>query len=120
MKVKNILGLLFLLMIMLVNADGNKDLCSQVQPTRDILEDCTNQKAENDGDVCCNVTIQFEYNDYNECSPLKKEKNIIEEKIKEYKNTYKDYKNVKVKINCNSTFINISLILFSLSLLFFI
>ena len=119
MKGKNILELLFLLMIILVNVDGNKDdLCKQVQPTKDIPDDCIKQGAEG-GKICCYVTIKFKHNDFYECYPLEKKENIIKEQIKSFKTYYEGSK--KVKIKCNSTFINFSFILLlSLSLLFFI
>ena len=123
-KVNIIFGLLFLFMIKLANSEGeeeqvtetiDEDKCKQIQPTKDIIDECIKGVSKSkDGKVCCYVKIKLKYNNYYECYPT--EFNNVKKAKDELKGLFKDNKGISIE--CNSTFINISFIL--LSLFFFI
>ena len=78
--------------------------CLQTEPTKDIVEDCYDEKLSS-GRICCYMEIKFKYNSYYGCIPLDPKE--VKKEIKNKKNEY-DVKSLK--INCNSFFISFKLL----------
>ena len=77
------------------------DKCLQTEPTKDIIEECTEGNKLKDK-VCCYMTVKYEYNNFYTCYPIEKDKKKIEEAINEIKGEYGECKTIK--INCKSSF----------------
>ena len=91
------------------------ELCKQTQPTKDIIEDCTEGVKINEDVKCCYVTTKYKKNKYYSCEPVEfKKKEAIKKKINELKEECGECKSVK--INCDSNYLKIALI----SLIFFL
>ena len=91
------------------------ELCKQTQPTKDIIEDCTEGVKINEDVKCCYVTTKYKKNKYYSCELVEfKKKEAIKKKINELKEECDECKSVK--INCDSHYLKIALI----SLIFFL
>ena len=85
------------------------DNCEDIQPTNGILEDCIENKYQvYKGQNCCYMTIKYEYNEYNLCLRISKDKNEIKKKIKELEEEYEGCDSVD--IDCYSKIINYSFV----------
>ena len=78
--------------------------CLQTEPTKDIVEDCYDEKLSQ-GRICCYMEIKYKYNSYYGCIPLDPKE--VKEEIKKKK---KEYDAKSLKINCNSFFISFKLL----------
>ena len=90
------------------------DRCLQTEPTKDIIEECTESNKLKDK-VCCYMTVKYEYNSFYTCYPVEKDKKIIERKINEIKGDYDGCKSIR--IDCKSSFIKYNLIILLLILI---
>ena len=96
------------------NKYDNSDKCYQIEPTKGIIEDCT-EGAILQNETCCYMTIKYKYNTFHACIPVIKDIKIINERIKILKDIYTG--NKSIKINCYKSFVKMSLI--SIILIFF-
>ena len=87
--------------------DTEVSRCLLTEPIKDIKDDCYGEST--DREKCCYVEIKFKYNTYVSCIPVDFEQNNIRDVITYLKETYKvDSKSIK--IDCNKSFIKLSLI----------
>ena len=92
-----------------------EDGCEYVLPTQGIRADCIDSfPKDNNNNICCYMTINYEYNDYNLCIRIAKDINQIKTKITEIKKEYEGCNSVK--IDCHSRFINYSFLILSIIL----
>ena len=89
------------------NNYNDYDKCWDTEPTKGIIDDCIlGTKLENE--TCCYMTIKYKYNNFYACIPVKKDKKVINERIKVLKDIYVG--NKSIKINCFSSFVKINLV----------
>ena len=94
---------------------NTEDGCEYALPTQGIRADCIDSfPKDNNNNICCYMTINYEYNDYNLCIRIAKDINQIKNKITEIKQEYDGCKSVK--IDCHSKFINYSFLILSIIL----
>ena len=94
---------------------NTEDGCEYALPTQGIKADCFDSfPKDNNNNICCYMTINYEYNDYNLCIRIAKDINQIKTKITEIKKEYEGCNSVK--IDCHSKFINYSFLILSIIL----
>ena len=90
------------------NTDPEISKCLLTQPMKDIKDDCYDENIK-DREKCCYVEVKFKYNIYVSCFPVNIENDNIRDVITYLKETYKvDSKSIK--IDCNNSYIKLSLI----------
>ena len=87
--------------------DTEVSKCLLTEPIKDIKDDCYEESI--DREKCCYVEIKFKYNTYVSCIPVDFEQYNIRDIISYLKETYKVDSN-SIKIDCNNSFIKLSLI----------
>ena len=102
------------------NESYNNELkCNQTHPTKNIIEDCTENKI--DEKICCYMKIEFKESTQYSCIPVTKEgekakSEDLKEKIRILKQGNNEYKSIN--IDCSFKLIKFNFILIYLLLLF--
>ena len=111
MKRKIVFPIIVLLIIFELTAQENVDTCPQTQPTKGIEDDCikgNGQPIRNK--ECCYMVVDYKVSEQHACIRVEKNKDKIKDVINNLKKN--DTRIKSVDINCNSSFIELSLVLF--------
>lgn len=90
------------------------DGCEDIEPTNGI-KDCIDAYQVYNGENCCYMTIKYDYNEFNICVRISKNKDKIKKKIEEIERDYEDCESVD--IDCYSKIIKYSFMFLSIFLL---
>ena len=113
----NIIIILFYLIVLIKTDSISEDQCREIKPFEDVIEDCTRYTISNNNKVCCYMEIYYDEGESYLCYPVEKDIDAIKKEIEMLEDIYEN--SDSISIDCDSSFINLSIAFLSSLILFF-